>query len=112
MCGSTIWTALSGDKSWVIIEFATKTERIGVGDKVSMTLRSQDTHGEKVRYEVDWDDDGQYEDVTAWVKPSAKVVVKRAFKEPGAHVISARVCDPDGCSEVQRRTVNVKALNE
>jgi len=92
-----------------IVEFATATERIGVGDEVSMSLRSWDAQSDKVRYEIDWDDDGVFEHVTAYYPPQKKVKVKHAFNEPGAHVISARSCDKfDGCSDVQRRTVNVK----
>lgn len=96
-----------------LVEFATKTERVGVGDKVYMSLRSSDPQGDKVRYEIDWDDDGMFEDVTAYYPVKKRITVNHAFGQSGAHVISARCCDTlDGCSDVQRRTVIVKSLDE
>jgi hypothetical protein len=96
-----------------LVEFATKTERVGIGDKVYMSLRSSDPQGDKVRYEIDWDDDGMYEDVTAYYPVKKRITVSHAFLQSGAHVISARCCDLlDGCSDVQRRTVMVKSLDE
>ncbi len=96
-----------------IIEFATSTERVGTGDRVFMTLRSSDPQDDNVRYEVDWDDDGAYEEVTKYIKPSKRITLKHTFNTSTSHVISARVCDAlDGCSEVERRTLVVKSLEE
>ncbi|MFH1436128.1 MAG: hypothetical protein ABIJ56_10475 [Pseudomonadota bacterium] len=96
-----------------IVEFATKTERVGSGDRVFMTLRSSDPQDDMVRYEADWDDDGAYEEVTPYGKPSKRITLKHTFSTSTSHVISARVCDAlDGCSEVERRTVVVKSLEE
>jgi hypothetical protein len=92
-----------------LVEFATGTERVDVGDKITMKLRASDAQNDKVRYEIDWDDDGEYEHVTPYYPPKKRITVTHAFKESGAHVISARVCDQmDGCSEVERRTVIVQ----
>lgn len=96
-----------------VVEFATGSERVGVGDKVHMTLRARDAQDDPVRWEIDWDDDGTFEQVTKYGKASAKVKVSHAFKEPGAHVVSARCCDAsEGCSETVRRTLSVKALGD
>jgi hypothetical protein len=92
-----------------LVEFATGTERVDVGDKITMKLRASDAQNDKVRYEIDWDDDGEYEHVTPAYPPKKRITVTHAFNESGAHVISARVCDElDGCSEVERRTVIVQ----
>ncbi len=96
-----------------LVEFATGTERVDINDKIHMKLRASDAQNDKVRYEIDWDDDGEYEHVTPYYPPKKRITVNHAFKTSGAHVISARVCDElDGCSEVERRTVIVQAYEE
>jgi hypothetical protein len=96
----------------VVVEFATGSERVGVGDKAHMTLRARDAQEDPVRWEIDWDDDGVFEQVTKKGKPSRRVTVTHAFTTPGAHVVSARCCDDEGCSATQRRTLSVKALGD
>lgn len=96
-----------------MVEFATGTKRVGPGDKIFMKMRASDAQNDKVRYEIDWDDDGLFEHVTPYYPPKKRITVSYAFKQSGAHVISARCCDAlDGCSEVERRTIMVKSLDE
>jgi hypothetical protein len=96
-----------------LVEFMTGTKRLEVNDRIIMTLRASDAQNDKVRYEIDWDDDGAFEEITPYYPVKKRVTVKHVFKKSGSHVVSARACDEnDGCSEIERRTVVIKSYEE
>jgi hypothetical protein len=96
-----------------LVEFHTGSERVGIGDKIIMKLRASDAQNDKVRFEVDWDDDGVFEQVSSYFPVKKRITVTHAFQTSGLHVISAQACDElDGCSEVERRSIIVKAAGE
>ena len=96
-----------------LVEFHTGSERVGIGDKITMKLRASDAQNDKVRFEVDWDDDGVFEQVSSYFPVKKRITVTHAFQTSGMHVISAQACDElDGCSEVERRSIIVKAAGE
>jgi hypothetical protein len=87
-----------------LLKIQTDVKEGDTGKTAIMTLTSRDMQDDKVRYEVDWDDDGVYETTTKPGLPSKPVTLEHVFEDHILHIVSLRVCDDlDGCSEPDTR---------
>jgi hypothetical protein len=86
------------------VEIMSDVEMHPVGKTALMTLTSRDVQGDKITYEIDWDEDNVYEFHT---KPSAAgepVEVSHTYDDHVIHWVDLRVCDSrDGCSDPEQR---------
>ena len=78
---------------------------LGDVDKTGiLKLTARDVQEDKVRYEVDWDDDRVFETVTKPGPPEKEVLLDHTWNDHLMHVVSLRVCDAlDGCSAEENR---------
>lgn len=71
---------------------------------VNLTLTARDVQDDRVTYEIDWDEDMEYEVKTKPSPPDKAVKLSHTYDDQMIHWVNLRVCDSkDGCSEPQQR---------
>lgn len=105
-CPITVAAGQGGAAPSLPVFTSTGTDACTIGTPFSLSFSSSDPSGARVRYGIDWNNDGTIDQVTPYVASGAVQTVSRAFAVTGTKVIRVRAFSERGtASGYARRTI-------